>query len=185
MPRKACASSTGSSGSRLRRWPKFEADLQAAILTQAVEKEKLERYRRQIAASRILAPQAGEVVYSTEESNRSGTNQIAEGASIRERQTIIKLPDLNQMKVDMRVHESLISRIREGLSARVRVDAMPGKVFAGKVQNVSSVPVAGSWYRPDLKEYSCTIGHRLYPRRRHSTQAGPHGRSRSHCAGTK
>ena len=137
----------------------FKADADAAKLTLDVEKEKLERARTQIANSKIYAPQAGEVIYAVEDGGRGDqADVIKEGASIRERKAIIELPDLSQMKVDARIHESLVSRVRPGLPARIRIDAVPGKVFRGKVMVVSSVPVDGDWMRPDLKEYSCTIG---------------------------
>lgn len=136
----------------------FEADLEAAQLTLKVEEEKLTRAQTQIANSKIYAPQAGEVVYATEDDDRGDSTQvIAAGAQVRERKALINLPDLTQMKVDTRIHESLVSRVREGLPARVRVDAVPGKVFTGKVQTISSVPVDGDWMRPDLKEYSCVV----------------------------
>lgn len=135
----------------------FEADLKAAELTYEVETQDLAKDRAQLAACKIYAPQAGEVVYATGDDRRSDSQQIAEGTQVRERQEIIKLPDLTQMKVDLRIHESLISRVQPGLPARVRVDALPGKVFTGKVLSVSAVPVSGSWYRPDLKEYSGVV----------------------------
>lgn len=137
----------------------FKADADAAKLTLDVEREKLERARTQIANSKIYAPQAGEVIYAVEDGGRGDQEDIIkEGASIRERKAIIELPDLSQMKVDARIHESLVSRVQPGLPARVRIDAVPGKVFRGKVMSVSSVPVDGDWMRPDLKEYSCVIG---------------------------
>ncbi|MBA3314675.1 MAG: efflux RND transporter periplasmic adaptor subunit [Planctomycetaceae bacterium] len=136
----------------------FQADLDAARLTLDVEKEKLERARTQIANSKIYAPQAGEVIYAVEDGGRGDQEDvIKEGASIRERKPIINLPDLSQMKVDVRIHESLVSRVRTGLPARIRIDAVPGKVFRGKVLSVSSVPVNGDWMRPDLKEYACAV----------------------------
>ena len=135
----------------------FKADVAAAQLTLQVEREKLARIEMQIANSKIYAPQAGEVVYAVEDGGRDQEDIIQLGASIRERKPIINLPDLTQMKVDARIHESLVSRVREGLPARVRVDAVPGKVFSGKVKSISSVPVNGDWMRPDLKEYSCII----------------------------
>ena len=136
----------------------YQADVEAAILTLEVEKEKQTRYDAQIVASKIFAPQPGEVVYSTGDSDRrSDGQQIAEGTQVRERQEIIKLPDLTQMKVDTRIHESLISRVSVGLPARVRVDALPGIMLPGTVLSVSSVPVSGSWFRPDLKEYAAVV----------------------------
>jgi len=137
----------------------FQADADAAKLTLDVEKEKLERARTQIANSKIYAPQAGEVIYAIEDRGRGDQEDvIKEGATIRERKAIIELPDLSQMKVDARIHESLVSRVRPGLPARIRIDAVPGKVFQGKVMSISSVPVDGDWMRPDLKEYSCVVG---------------------------
>lgn len=136
----------------------FKADVDAAKLTLDVEKEKLERARTQIANSKIYAPQAGEVIYAIEDRGRGDQEDvIKEGATIRERKAIIELPDLSQMKVDARIHESLVSRVRPGLPARIRIDAVPGKIFRGKVMSVSSVPVDGDWMRPDLKEYSCIV----------------------------
>ncbi|HEX6984050.1 MAG TPA: efflux RND transporter periplasmic adaptor subunit, partial [Planctomycetaceae bacterium] len=136
----------------------FEADVDAAELTLKVEQEKLERARTQIANSKIYAPQAGEVVYAQEEDRRGdGSTVIAEGSTVRERQAIINLPDLTQMKVEARIHESLVSRVRPDLPVRIRVDAVPGKVFTGTVLSISSVPLSGDWMRPDLKEYECNV----------------------------
>ena len=42
---------------------------------------------------------------------------IEEGAQIRQRQEIIKLPDVSQMIVEIRVHESHVLQIRPGLEA--------------------------------------------------------------------
>lgn len=136
----------------------LQADLEAAKLTQSVEKERLARDRRQIANCKIYAPQAGQVIYCREDRRGDGSEVIAEGTTVYEQKDLINLPDLSKMKADARIHESMISRVEVGLPVRIRVDAIPGKVFTGKVLSVSSVPVDGSWMRPNLKEYSCEIG---------------------------
>ena len=136
----------------------FQADLEAAKLTQSVEQERLARDRRQIANCKIYAPQAGQVIYCREDRRGDGSDVIAEGTMVHEQKDLINLPDLSNMKVDARIHESQISRVEVGLPVRIRVDAIPDKVFTGKVLSVSSVPVDGSWWRPNLKEYSCTVG---------------------------
>ncbi len=136
----------------------FAADVKAAELTLKVEQEKLLRAQTQIVNSKIYAPQSGEVVYVRQDDRRGdGSTIIMEGATIRERQPLIKLPDLSQMKVDARIHESLVSRVREGLPVRVRIDAVPGRVFSGTVLSISSVPMDGGWMRRDLREYECVI----------------------------
>ncbi|MFO1002592.1 MAG: efflux RND transporter periplasmic adaptor subunit [Planctomycetaceae bacterium] len=130
----------------------------AAKLTLAIEQEKLELFQRQIAACRLVASQAGEVVYASQNSGRgSEPVVIEEGASVRERQAIINLPDLEHMKIDARIHESRISRVIVGQPVEIEIDAIPGDPYRGKLQSISSVPVPGSWPNTDLKEYEAII----------------------------
>ena len=135
----------------------FEAELQARKLTYGVEVAKLALLQRQIRDCRLVATQQGEVVYANQQSRRSEPVVIEEGATVRERQTLIKLPDLTKMKVSARIHESKISQIKAGQDVLIRVDAFPNEVFHGKLDSVSSVPVPGSWPNMDLKEYEAEI----------------------------
>lgn len=135
----------------------YEADLKARTLTNDVEKGKLEKLEKQIAACKLTAPQQGKVIYASQQSRRSEPVVIEEGATVRERQAIIKLPDFSQMKVDARIHESKISQIREGLSVVIQVDALPNEVYHGILEHVSDVPIPGSWPNYDLKEYEAEI----------------------------
>ena len=136
----------------------FEADFKAKKLTYEVQKGKLERCQKQIAACTIRAPQPGEVVYNTDGGSRRSEGDVIEvGVSVRERQPIIKLPDLSQMKVDARIHESKISRVRPGLPVIIRVDAYPNNTLIGVVDHVSSVPVSGRFPNYDLKQYESII----------------------------
>lgn len=137
----------------------FDAKLKASQLTYEVEKSELERIREQIVACKMVAPQNGQVVYANQNSGRrsSGEDVIEEGTEVRERQSIIQLPDFTQMKVDARIHESKISMIEQGLPVDIRVDAFPDQLYQGEVDTVSSVPISSNWMRPDLKEYKATI----------------------------
>ncbi len=132
----------------------------SARLTYDVEREKLVRLQNQIEACTIRAPQAGEVVYANLSSSggrRSEQPPIEPGVTVRERQAIINLPDVTQMKVDCRIHESLIGSIRKNLTARIRVDAYPDEIFSGVISHVSSVPMTGSWPNTDLREYQTEV----------------------------
>ena len=136
----------------------YESDHRAQELTAEVEQSKLKRLKEQIAACKLVAPQDGEVVYATEESRRGGdANIIEEGASVRERQAIIKLPDFSEMKVNARIHESRIGNVRVGLPVNIRVDANPGKVYQGVVDSIASVPAPADWMNRDLKHYETII----------------------------
>ena len=137
-----------------------EKDYEAQRLTSGVEHEKLDRLNKQIAACTMRAPQAGQVVYANMQSSnsfRSSGEQIEQGSTVRERQAIINLPDLNQMKVDCRIHESLIGNIRVGLPAKITISSFPDHIFKGVVAQVSSVPMTGRWPNTDLREYETEI----------------------------
>lgn len=137
----------------------MKAAYDAAKLTLSIERERLELFQRQIKASRLVASQAGEVVYAAQTGGRgSEPVVIEEGASVRERQAIINLPDLDRMKIDARIHESKISRVIVGQPAEIEVDAIgPSDRYRGRLQTISSVPVPGSWPNTDLKEYEAVI----------------------------
>lgn len=140
-----------------------EADLNAKKLTFEVEKNKHERLLQQISYCKIYAPQDGQVVYANSRDGRSSDQVlIEEGVTVRERQPIVNLPDLNEMKVNARIHESRISLMREGLPATIKIDAFPDQPFQGIVHSVASVPSStGSSFMRDIKEYEAVI--KLFP----------------------
>jgi len=113
-----------------------------------------ERLRKSIDACTIRAPKTGEIIYANEGSIR---NEIIEGETIRHRQEVVRIPNLNELQVEVRIHESQIDGIAEGLEADVTVDAFPGTVYRGQISSVSRVPTAGSRYTRDLKEYDAAI----------------------------
>jgi len=135
------------------------ADLKAAKLTSEVEKSQLDKLGQQIEKCKIIAPQDGEVVYANLQGDRRGDQQVViqEGATVRERQAIINLPDFSKMQVTTKIHESRIGMVSHGLKAKVKVDAVPGRVFNGVVESVSSVPISGNWRQPDLREYLAVV----------------------------
>ncbi len=128
---------------------------------QKLEAERgiLKKLREQIEACKLRAPQDGQVVYANLRRGRrsDGSGQIELGAEVRERQEIINLPDVTRMKVDCRVHESLITAVREGQRADVTIVSFPDEVFRGKVTSVSSVAMSGNWPNFDLREYRSEI----------------------------
>lgn len=113
-----------------------------------------DRLNRSIAACTIRSPQTGEIIYANEGSVR---NEILEGETVRYRQEVVRIPDLDELHVELRIHESQITGVAEGLEATISVDAYPGLVFTGHVTSVAPVPTAGSRYSRDLKEYDAAI----------------------------
>lgn len=135
-----------------------EADLKAKALTFEVESNLLKRLESQIAACKIFAPQDGQVVYAnTRDGRQSDQVLIDVGSTVKERQAIINLPDLDAMKVNARIHESRISMVHAGLTAKVKVDASPTEIYHGEVDMVSSVPSSLNNFNRDLKEYEAVV----------------------------
>ena len=99
------------------------------------------------------------VVYATTgKAGRGNVEPLAEGQEIRERQELIYLPTTTSMMADVKIHESSLQKVAEGLPVRITVDAVPGKVFMGHVGKIGLLPDAQSmWMNPDLKVYNTEI----------------------------
>ncbi len=132
----------------------------AAKKSAELERSKWEKLLQQIENCTLKAPQAGEVVYANLSSRGRGRSDgpaIEEGASVQERQAIFNLPDISRMKVDARIHESLIANIHVGLPAKIEVAGKHDMSFRGEIAHVSTVPMTGSWPNYDLREYQIAV----------------------------
>jgi HlyD family secretion protein len=112
-----------------------------------LEQAKLERLTSQLEKCVLTAPKAGLVIYANER-NRDRESEIREGAKVNEGKTILRLPDLSKMRVDVEVHEAKVDKIRVGMKARIRVQ---GREFTGEVTAVANRPES-SWYST-IKKY--------------------------------
>jgi HlyD family secretion protein len=133
-----------------------ERNLLAARRTHFLELERHKKIQSQIAACTIRSPRDGLVVHANaRDGNRMP--RIYEGAVVRERQPIIELPDVAEIQVNVRIHESKIALIDNGLPATVHIDARAGESFHGVVTDVALVPLSGSWPNFDRKEYVALV----------------------------
>lgn len=136
-----------------------QANVRVSSHQRTVENRRasIDRIKKNIAACTIRAPQDGEVIYAQSSARRTGQSDLEIGAEIQFRQELIKLPNLAQMKVDARIHETRISQVKTGMPVTIQVDALANETFHGKVQYVSSVPMSGRWPNFELKEYEAII----------------------------
>ncbi|HXU78222.1 MAG TPA: efflux RND transporter periplasmic adaptor subunit [Methylomirabilota bacterium] len=142
-----------------RKLAQFTADVESQKKTLELNEEKLDRDKKQLVATKIYAPQEGLVVYGSSGGGRfSNESMIEEGAVVRNRQEIIKLPDVAEMKLQVKIHESHINQIRNGQPAFVVLDSMPEQRFHGIVNRIAPLPDSQSrWGNPDLKVYATEI----------------------------
>lgn len=107
----------------------------------------------------LTARKSGLVVYGGGRDDMyGGEERIREGATVRERQTILTIPDVTRMSVRVKIHESYIKKIKKGLKVRITADAFPDKVLEGEVSNVGVLPDSQNrWMNPDMNVYLTTI----------------------------
>lgn len=124
-----------------------------------LEVDKLQEIEDQIAKCLITAPAEGTVIYAHGEEQRGGDEFVVEeGAVIRERQTIIRLPDVSSMEVAVEINESLIQYVREGMPAAVRLVGGGDVVLRGRVKRVNQYAEPTSWRRANVKDYKAFVG---------------------------
>jgi multidrug efflux pump subunit AcrA (membrane-fusion protein) len=89
------------------------------LTKEVVHRKELERLRDiedEMRKCKVYAPQDGMVVYFQSEQSRfgSGSRQsiVAQGEPVNEGQKLMRIPDLSQMQVNVKVHEAMVARVR-------------------------------------------------------------------------
>lgn len=99
------------------------------------QQNKMNRLNEAAAGFTIMAPEDGMLIYY-----RTWNGKISSGSQINAWDPVIaELPDLSDMITKSYVNEVDINKIRVGLDADVKVDALPDRVFDGKVISVANV----------------------------------------------
>lgn len=126
------------------------ADERAKSQTLLIRKRKLETLQRQLAACVVVAPTDGLVVHAE---GRRNEDKVQEGAEVREKQILIKLPDTSKMKAVVRIVEAQVHKLQVGQRARVRIAGVREPIWA-TLSDISVMSDSASrWWNPDLKEY--------------------------------
>ncbi|NLZ64131.1 MAG: HlyD family efflux transporter periplasmic adaptor subunit [Lentisphaerae bacterium] len=137
-----------------------EAQLLARELELNRQKQRLEKFIRQIELSKIFAPADGLVIYATSARSdwRRNTAPLAEGQEVHERQELIYLPTANTFVAEVKLHETNLKKTYIGLPVRLRVDALPGQIFTGTISRIAPLPDPHSIFmNPDLKVYNTLV----------------------------
>ena len=122
-----------------------------------LEESRLNKLEAQKENCLITAPSPGMIVYANERGSRFGGGQgaqIEEGASVRERQTLVRIPDLSKMQVKVNVHESKVEELKAGMQASIIVQ---GQKYNGIVESIANQPEQTSWFQGNVKEYATIV----------------------------
>ena len=138
-----------------------QAKLKSAQGQYNIQSRQKKDFYEQLEKCMIKAQRPGLVVYGGSREDMmfyGGEERIREGATVRERQSIITIPDMTKMSVRVKIHESYIKKVKKGQKARITVDAFPDKVLDGDVTQVGVLPDSQNmWMNPDLKVYLTTV----------------------------
>ena len=124
----------------------FEASLE-------LEKTRLDREKLQLENCVIRADTAGMVIFPSMAAWKE-TPDIAEGAIVREQQTLLMIPDVSQMQVKVGVHESKIERLKIGMPAKVQLQDL---TLDGTVSEIAEVTRPAGWWTGNLVKYDTII----------------------------
>ena len=135
---------------------KAAGEVAAAKKTAELEQHALTRIEQQLDKCLIVAPEEGIVIYANtrywDESMR-----IRPGGQVHFQQPIFTLPDLGNMQVKLKVHESMVKKVLPGQTATMKVEAISSRVLHGKVVSVASVAQAEPWRGTAVKEYDAVV----------------------------
>jgi len=134
-----------------------EAKLRSMEARYTLQARKRKEIAEQLAKCVIRAERPGLVVYGGGDDWR-GEDRIEEGATVRERQKIITIPDMNRMSVELKIHESAIKKVEKGQKALIRFDVFPDELLEGEVVKLGVLPDSQNrWMNPDVKLYKTTV----------------------------
>ena len=143
-----------------------EAQVRSEEASFALEESRLKRLEGQVLKCVITAPADGMAVYAneTDHHGKSEQPQIEEGAMIRERQTILRLPDLAQMQVKVNVHESRVEALGRALRrSKSTGQVLPahieiqGKQLQGRLVSIANQPTPPDFRTGNLKQYPAIL----------------------------
>lgn len=135
-----------------------EAKWGSAKKSYELEVKTLKEIEDQIAKCTIYAPKDGVVIYANDRDRHGNEDWIVEeGAEVRERQVIFRLPDSSDMRVEVKVNEALVQYVQAGLPATIRPIGMDGAELYGQVTSVSRYAEPGNWRKADVKEYKAYV----------------------------
>lgn len=124
----------------------FEASLE-------LEKTRLSREEMQLENCVIKADTAGMVIFPSMAAWKDAPD-IEEGATVREQQTLLMIPDVSQMQVKVGIHESKVERLEVGMPAKVQLQDL---TLDGSVGEIAEVTRPAGWWTGNVVKYDTII----------------------------
>lgn len=130
-----------------------EAQLAADVASLELEAARLKRAEDQLNNCTIVAERSGLVIFPSAAEWKEQPD-IEEGASVREDQVLLIMPDLKSMQVKVGIHESKVDRLRINMPARVQLQ---GGHVDGNVSEIATITKGGGWWNGNLVNYDTIV----------------------------
>ena len=132
---------------------KAESAIASAKNLVALHQSELDELIKTLAKCEMTAPQDGTVAYANQPWF-DASQKIRTGSKVYQQRDIFFLPDMLNMQVKLRVHESIINRIKKDQTVTIRLDAFPDVKLNGSISYVAEL-AASSF--DDAKSYDATV----------------------------
>ncbi len=124
----------------------------------ALRTAKAEKLQKQVDSATIKAPSDGLVVFSTSLARgwwNDSQGPLQVGRQVHPNELLIALPDTTEMVAAVKVPESVAGRIKKGLRAVVKIDALGGQSVNGTVDSVGLIAEGGGW--TEVREFTVKV----------------------------
>lgn len=104
--------------------------------------DRLAKLEKQVELCTMRAPHDGFVIFANDTRRQI---IIEEGMYVRQRQTLMYLPELDNLEVVTPLHESIVKEVAKGMRARVYVEGLSGRKLEGRVTDIAILPTF-NWF---------------------------------------
>ena len=135
-----------------------KVELSSQIDSYAVEQEKLTEIKTMIENCTVRVPPgvSGQVVYARQSSRRDEW-VLEEGATVRQNQVLIRLPNPQKMEVKALVNEQSITQIEPNMPVSIKVDALNNTTLTGVVTKVNQYAESSGWISTRVRKYAVFV----------------------------
>ncbi len=121
-----------------------------------VNEERLLDIQQQLKNTKLYAPVDGIALYAPRTSRQQ--NYIEEGTKVEKNRALITIPDLQKMKVEVKIPEFQISKIKRDQIAYITLESISDARYKGVVSKVNPLPDRNnSWFGAEEQFYSTEI----------------------------
>lgn len=146
---------------KMAQMSQIYAKFRSAKRRYELELKKRENLEKQLASCIITAKLPGLVAYGGADDNYYTSRYydgISSGATLKNGQPIITIPDMSKLGVEVNIHESHIKKIELGQKVYITAESVPDKTLTGRISKVAVLPDSNaSRYNPSLKVYPATV----------------------------